>query len=291
MHLLSLLPLILTLTILTSAQKGTITLTLATSSDETATTLSLPFNTLFTPTAPAKGIAIHVSSGTNVPLAQDEITCQCFADAEGTQALGETFTNDFPGAELAQQEEPVQIGSILCSDRAGLEEHFTTKGVVKAAAAPPRSPLPSTTTTSSSAPPPPQRETSQPPPPPTAFLLFALSTDPSDDSSSQMPVPISGAALIPTTGNKRAGSVKLVSVTGMRDSDAKGVVCQAFGDEGGAKPLGVKAFGLEEEEEEGRVLDEEGDGGLRDVKAVGCVMLGDRRVGFGGMLGLVGSSE
>ncbi|KAL8963973.1 MAG: hypothetical protein Q9197_007042, partial [Variospora fuerteventurae] len=269
MYLLTLLPLILTLTFPTSAQQGTITLTLATSSDETATTLSLPFNTLFTPTTPAKGIAIHVSSGTNVPLAQDEITCQCFADAEGTQALGETFTNDFPGAELAQ-EEPVQIGSILCSDRAGLEEHFTTKGVVKAAA-----PSPSTTTTSSSsssssssAPPPPQRETSQPPPPPpTAFLLFALSTDPSDDSSSQMPVPISGAALIPTTGNKRAGSVKLVSVTGMRDSDAKGVVCQAFGDADGAKPLGVKAFGLEEEE--GRVLDEEGDRGLRDVKAVG----------------------
>ncbi|KAI4261302.1 MAG: hypothetical protein L6R35_007412, partial [Caloplaca aegaea] len=231
MHIISLLPLILTLTFPTSAQRGIITLTLATSSDETATTLSLPFNTLFTPTTPAKGIAIHVSSGTNVPLAQDEITCQCFADAGGTQALGEAFTNDFPGAELAQQEEPVQIGSILCSDRAGLEEHFSTKGVVKAAAAPPRSPLPSTTTSSlsssSSAPPPPQRETSQSSPP-TAFLLFALSIDPSDDSSSQMPVPISGAALTPTTGNKRAGSVKLVSVTGVRDSDTNGVVCQAF---------------------------------------------------------------
>ncbi|KAL8978018.1 MAG: hypothetical protein Q9177_006510, partial [Variospora cf. flavescens] len=225
MHLLPLLPLILTLFIPTSAQQGTITLTLATSSDETASTLSLPFNTLFTPTTPAKGIAIHVSGGTKVPLAQAEITCQCFADAEGTQALGETFTNDFPGAELAQQEEPVQIGSILCSNRAGLEEHFTKKGVVKAAAAPPPSPLPSTTASSSlpSTPPPPlQRETSQPSPP-TAFLLFALSTDPSDDSSSQMPVPISSAALTPTTGNKRAGSVKLVSVTGVRDSDAKGV--------------------------------------------------------------------
>ncbi|KAI4164605.1 MAG: hypothetical protein LQ342_001918 [Letrouitia transgressa] len=104
-----------------SAQ-GTVQLTLATSNDETAATLEVPFNKLFDASSSQRGVSIQVSTGSDVPVEQDQITCQCFSDTAGTKPLGDTFTNEFPGTEIG--EEPVQIGSIYCSDADGLKQQM-----------------------------------------------------------------------------------------------------------------------------------------------------------------------
>ncbi|KAL8717848.1 MAG: hypothetical protein Q9225_004955, partial [Loekoesia sp. 1 TL-2023] len=233
---------------ITVSSQGTVTLNLATSNEETSTTVSVPFNSLFDASSTQQGVSIQVSSGNNVPISQDEISCQCFSDSAGSQPLGETFNNVFPGTELG--EEPVKIGSILCSESKGLKAHSASSGNGATAGnqQPPPPPVtttqpppPTTTPTSTAAtsptatstaalnnniqPPPPPPSSSSPSSPlgnnnnPTAFLKFALSTDPSDDSSTQMPVPIDNS-IVEIDGSKQAASVTVVTVSGMQQSDS-----------------------------------------------------------------------
>ncbi|KAL8716230.1 MAG: hypothetical protein Q9220_000135 [cf. Caloplaca sp. 1 TL-2023] len=273
---------------------GTITLTLATTSAETARTLSLPFSTLFTPTSPARGVSIQVSVGAGIPIAQDAIKCQCFSDSAGKQPLGGVFDNVFPGTKLTGGEQPVEIGSIFCADGEGLGRMMgaagTTAGVVTA--------MPSSTmvmtkamttaatsavatstaglngvvqapsSSSSSAASSSAEDTA------TAFIKFSLSSDPSDDSSTQMSVPIDSS--IKRTGGKRVASLTIITVTAQKAGSR--VVCQAFADGQAAKPIAA-GFGVEEERDLGNDVEE--------VEAVGCAMVGGG--GFGGLIGLVGS--
>ncbi|KAL8861997.1 MAG: hypothetical protein Q9178_001452 [Gyalolechia marmorata] len=273
------------LTILVSSQ-GTITLALATSDDETGASANIPFNTLFDASSTRKAVSIHVSSGTSIPISQDQIQCQCFSDKAGTQALGETFNNDFPGTELGV--EPVQIGSIYCSDAEGMKKQM--EGVSPAPPIPSATrEAPSTAATAANnnnnninAQPPPSSSpsASSTPQPPTAFLRFALSTDPSDDSSTQMPIPITNTA-VPITDDKRIFSISAISASeSTPSSNSLELLCQAFADAEATKPL-AGGFRLEEE----RTL---GGGELQVVGAVGCAMVGSG--GFGGVGGLVGMS-
>ncbi|KAL8919754.1 MAG: hypothetical protein Q9208_006620 [Pyrenodesmia sp. 3 TL-2023] len=294
--LLLLLPLLPLFFLPTTSQQttATITLTLTTTNDETFITLSLPFSTLFSPPPPRnKGVEIHVTS--SLPIAQDAIRCQCFADAAGTQRLGESFGTEFPGARLAA-EEPVEIGAIFCSDEEGLRRQMDDSGAAEKDAvvvpeatskeASASSTQTSTTTTSSAratiaTTATPDAET------PTAFIRFNLSPDPSDDSSTQMRVPIDSSVVI-ITDDKRAASVEVTTIDGLPQSADSGLVCQVFADAGAEEPL-AGGFGFEEVMElglEGEV-GEEGEG-VRSVGAVGCAVLGGRDVG--GKVGLVRSS-
>ena len=267
------------LTILVSSQ-GTITLALATSDEETGASANVPFNTLFDASSVRKAISISVSSGTSIPISQDKIQCQCFSDKAGTQALGETFNNDFPGTELAV--EPVQIGSIYCSDAEGMKKQL--EGVSPAPPIPSATrEAPSTATAANNnninAQPPPSSSpsASSTPQAPTAFLRFALSTDPSDDSSTQMPIPISNTA-VPVTDDKRIFSITAINTSkSIPSSNSLELLCQAFADAEATKPI-AGGFRLEEE----RTLGDE----LQVVGAVGCAMVGSG--GFGGVGGLVG---
>ncbi|KAL9596237.1 MAG: hypothetical protein Q9219_005948 [cf. Caloplaca sp. 3 TL-2023] len=309
-HTLALLPLALPIT-----AQGTVTLNLAISSDEDSTTISVPFSTLFDASSTKSGVSIQVSTGNGVPIAQEKITCQCFRDPAGTQPLGETFNNVFPGTELST--EPVKIGSIFCADEEGVRKQMGSAGAAAAAAAaagtqnqnqaqqeqpaaaaeqlqqtttttqPPASTTssftqPSTTaaTSPTSTPTPapaalasPSSSSSSSSNTPTAFLRFALSSDPSDDSSTQMPVPID-ASIVLTSGTKKAFSVTLVSTSGVTQASQE-LVCQVFGDAEAQEPV-ERGFGVEEE------VGLSGD----VVGSVGCGFLGGG--GFGGWVGLVG---
>ncbi|KAL8724371.1 MAG: hypothetical protein Q9166_007992 [cf. Caloplaca sp. 2 TL-2023] len=268
--------------------QGTITLALATSNDETATTTSIPFNTLFDASSIQRAVSIHVSHGNNIAIAQDDIQCQCFGDKAGNQALGETFNNVFPGTELGA--EPVKIGSIFCADEAGIKKQMVgttpappvaeaattqvpsaTASVVKASTAATSTaalkenvkPLSSSPASSSNG------------GAPTAFLRFALSSDPSDDSSTQMSVPID-MSIVPF-GNKKVFSIVPINLSGTQQSSSSELVCQAFADSKAESPIAA-GFRLEEE----KILG----GGMQTVGSVGCAMLGTG--GFGGVVGLVG---
>lgn len=263
----------------TVTSQGTISLALATSNEETAVSASVPFNTLFDASKLQKAVSIHVNSGTSIPISQNEIQCQCFSDKEGKQALGEPFNTDFPGAQLGA--EPVKIGAIFCSDEEGLKKQM--EGVspapkVEIAAFTPSSTksAPASTAATSSATSSPSNQQQQQVP--TASLRFALSTDPSDDSSTQMPVPIDKIVQFSSDNKKPVFSIVIINMSGGGESSSDKLVCQAFTDAEAQKPIAA-GFGLEEE----RVLG----GDLMAVEAVGCAMLGGG--GFGGVWGLVGS--
>ncbi|KAL8750461.1 MAG: hypothetical protein Q9199_007053 [Rusavskia elegans] len=268
----------------TVTSQGTISLALATSNEETAASASVPFNTLFDASKIQKAVSIHVNSGTSIPISQNEIQCQCFSDKEGKQALGEPFNTDFPGAELGA--EPVKIGAILCSDEEGMKKQM--EGVspapkVEIAAFTPsstKSAPASTAATSSATSSPSNQQQQQQQQQPTASLRFALSTDPSDDSSTQMPVPIDKIVPFSSNNKKPVFSIGIINVSGGGESSSDELVCQAFTDAEAQKPIAA-GFGLEEE----RVLG----GELMAVEAVGCAMLGGG--GFGGAWGLVGSGS
>ena len=257
----------------TTAQ-GTISLALQTSNDETAASASIPFNTLFPASKLQKAVSIHVNSASGIPISTSEVRCQCFADAEGKQALAEPFGTDFPGAEIGA--EPVAIGAIFCSDETGMKTQM--EGVAPAEKVEVPDFVPTTTKTAGA-------ETATATPdagkeegPATISLRFALSTDPSDDSSTQMRVPIDSISPFSVSNKKPVFSILALSMSGGGGEGEKGdVLCQAFADAEAQKPIKA-GFGMEEE----RVLG----GGLVPVEAVGCAMLaaGD----FGGFRGLVG---
>ena len=257
----------------TTAQ-GTISLALQTSNDETAASASIPFNTLFPASKLQKAVSLHINSASGIPISTSEVKCQCFTDTAGKQALAEPFGTDFPGAELGA--EPVAIGAIFCSDETGMKTQM--EGVAPAEKVEVPDFVPTTTKTAGA-------ETATATPdagkeegPATISLRFALSTDPSDDSSTQMRVPIDSISPFSVSNKKPVFSIVALSMSGGGGEGEKGdVLCQAFADAEAQKPIEA-GFGMEEE----RVLG----GGLVPVEAVGCAMLaaGD----FGGFRGLVG---
>jgi hypothetical protein len=52
------------------------------------------------------------------------LVCQAFKDCAGTIRLGESFNVTSPPTPISTTAKPVQIGSIFCSDAAGLETHL-----------------------------------------------------------------------------------------------------------------------------------------------------------------------
>ena len=255
--------------------QGTITLNLATSDDETARTISIPFQTLFDASDAPEAISIQVTSGKDIAIDQDDITCQCFADRAGTKLLGERFTNVLPGTRLGQ--EPVQIGAIFCADEEGVEKQSAGATRVEGEnLAPPavtgkpkESKSPGTGNQ--------QYVSASEEKGPTAVVKFALSDDASDNTSTQMSVPIDNS--ITSTSNDRVADVVLFSISGAQLGPSERVLCQMFADGEARKPL-QSGFGLDEE----LVL-----GGIQTMSAVGCAVVGTG--GFGGTLGLIGVSQ
>ncbi len=260
----------------TVTSQGTISLALATSNDETAASASVPFNVLFDASRIQKAVSIHANSGTSIPISQNAIQCQCFSDKEGKQALGQPFNTDFPGARLGA--EPVKIGAIFCSDEAGMKKQMENVSPAPKVEIPTFTPPPQTSTANPSS-----AATSSPTPQPqqqvpTAAVRFALSTDASDDSSTQMSVPFDTIVPFSPNNRKPVFSVIVISLSSRGESTSDELVCQAFADAEAQKPIAA-GFRLEEE----RILT----GELVAVETVGCAMLGGG--GFGGTWGLVGS--
>ena len=100
--------------------RGTVDLVLVTSYNNIIPILSILFGKLTDVSTFQKVVGIHASTGTNVPISDSEINCQCFQDVAGTKTLGDSFTNIVPGTSLSDNQ-PVQIGSIFCSDAAGVK--------------------------------------------------------------------------------------------------------------------------------------------------------------------------
>ena len=100
--------------------RGTVDLVLVTSYNNIVPILSVPFGMLTDVSTFQKVVGIHVSTGTNVPISDSEINCQCFQDVAGTKTLGDSFTNIVPGTSLSDNQ-PIQIGSIFSSDAAGVK--------------------------------------------------------------------------------------------------------------------------------------------------------------------------
>ncbi|KAL8639459.1 MAG: hypothetical protein Q9228_003514 [Teloschistes exilis] len=289
----------LSLSTLVTAQ-GTVILNLATSNDETASTISVPFNTLFDASKSPAGVSIQVSTGSNVPVLQEEIVCQCFSDQAGSKPLGEMFNNVFPGTRISQ--EPVKIGSILCSDAAGVKKQMTAEGgaaggngsssgglqvqttsAVAINTATMSSSSSSTATILPTATPASQANgnlhsssSSSAQDTPVAIVKFSHSTDPSDDTASQISVPIDSSTT--TFSNKRAASATIVTTSGVAQQASGDVLCQVFADPKAVEPIAA-GFRLEKTMSFGG-LD------VQTVGAVGCVMISGK--GFGGTLGLVG---
>ncbi|KAI4099746.1 MAG: hypothetical protein L6R37_005815 [Teloschistes peruensis] len=289
----------LSLSTLVTAQ-GTVVLNIATSNDETASTISVPFNTLFDASKSPAGVSIQVSTGSNVPVSQEEITCQCFSDQAGSKPLGDVFNNIFPGTKISQ--EPVRIGSILCSDAAGVKKPMVSGGgatggtrsssggiqvqttsaaAVNAATISSSSSFPATTLPAAT----PASQTNknaQSSSPssvqdtPVAIIKFSHSTDSSDDTASQISVPIDSS--ITTFSNKRAASATIVTTSGVPQQASGDVLCQVFADPKAVEPIAA-GFRLEMTMSFGG-LD------VQTVGAVGCAMISGK--GFGGTLGLVG---
>ncbi|KAL8727604.1 MAG: hypothetical protein Q9181_005646 [Wetmoreana brouardii] len=283
-----------------ASSQGTVVLNLATSNEETASSISVPFNTLFDASSTPKAVSIQVSSGKNVPITQEEISCQCFSDRAGTKPLGAPFNNVFPGTELGQ--EPVKIGSILCSDATGLKKQASsglaagngiasspavaemqlTTSAVEAVDTIQSSTSTSTAATTPVATPMPKPTSNAKPTSsssgnvPSAIVKFSLSTDPSDDSATQISVPIDNS--IAAVGSKRAASVIVVTVSGETVTQSLELVCQAFRDTKAKEPV-ASGFGLEQEMVLGKT-------GVQVVGSVGCTMVGGGS--FGGVIGLVG---
>ncbi|KAI4222767.1 MAG: hypothetical protein LQ349_007569 [Xanthoria aureola] len=261
----------------TVTSQGTISLALATSNDETAASASVPFNVLFDASKIQKAVSIHANSGTSIPVSQNAIQCQCFSDKEGKQALGQPFNTDFPGARLGA--EPVKIGAIFCSDEAGMKKQMENVSPAPKVEIPTFTPPPASTTLAQNSPAKTSSATSSPAQQiPTAALRFALSTDASDDSSTQISVPIDKIVPFRPNNRKPVFSVIVISLSGRGESTSDELVCQAFADAKAEKPIAA-GFRLEEE----RILT----GELVAVETVGCAMLGGG--GFGGTWGLVGS--
>ncbi|KAL9580934.1 MAG: hypothetical protein Q9212_004195 [Teloschistes hypoglaucus] len=283
-----------------AAAQGTVVLNLATSNDETASTISVPFNTLFDASNSPSGVSIQVSTGSNVPVSQEEIACQCFSDQAGRKPLGDMFNNVFPGTRISK--EPVRIGSILCSDAAGVKKQMAAGGgavggtgsssggvqvqTTSAAA------VNAATTSSSSISTPNILPTATPASQandnaqssssasaqdtPVAIIKFSHSTDPSDDTASQISVPIDSS--ITTFTNKRAASATIVTTSRVPQQASGDVLCQAFADLEAVEPIAA-GFRIE------KTMDFAGLD-VQVVGAVGCAMIGGK--GFGGTLGLVG---
>ncbi|KAL8865164.1 MAG: hypothetical protein Q9198_009446, partial [Flavoplaca austrocitrina] len=225
----------------TTAQ-GTISLALQTSNDETAASASIPFNTLFPASKLQKAVSIHVNSASGIPFSTSEVKCQCFTDAAGKQALAEPFGTDFPGAELGA--EPVAIGAVFCSDETGMKTQM--EGVAPAAKVEVPDFVPTTTKTTGA-------ETATATPdagkeegPATISLRFALSTDPSDDSSTQMRVPVDSVMPFSADNKKPVFSIVALSVSGGGQAPSNYILCQAFADTEAQKPIEA-GFGMEEE--------------------------------------------
>lgn len=142
-----------------------------------------------------------------MPVPNSDITCQCFETAAGTNVLGDSFTNTFPGASLSD-DQPVQIGSIFCSDAAGVKAEVA-KG--------------SSTST--------QVKTSA-----TARIQMNFS----GEGAVQGEVPVDGS-IVPTKGLFASPIGTDAIINSASGIHASKVSCQAFSDVTGKKSLG-KAF-------------------------------------------------
>ena len=97
---------------------------ISTSGDDSTTRL-VPFGTLSANTLPPASRLV-VSNGENIPIADNQIICQAFSDPAGTQKLGTPFDQTLPGIELGDGSSLVTVGSIFCSDAAGVAAFSTS---------------------------------------------------------------------------------------------------------------------------------------------------------------------
>ena len=176
---------------------------------DTATVISIPFGTLFNANATSKAVAISVSRGENVPIKDQDIRFQCFFDAIGTTLLGKTFDNVLPGVDLSK-DQPVQIGSIFCSDAKGVSDRIAATAATTAA-------------------------------PAAGKGTVRIQIDFSGEGAAQGVVPVNGQ-VSPTSGAFATAVGSNAFITSADGIAANKVSCQTFSDAAGKVPL-AKPFG------------------------------------------------
>ena len=188
------------------SSSGTVTLQIGIStSGDDSTTRTIPFAKLFPNNQrslpPASSIVVGGSN--NIPIDDKAIVCQAFSDAAGKQKLGSTFNNVLPGIKLANGDSLTNIGSVFCSDAAGVAAFSSNTGnggsVDK--------------------------------------VSIKLDFDIAEEGASVGNVPVNGQLVLVKNifATRVAHSAEIQSGEG----DISGVTCEAFGDEAGKKKIGV----------------------------------------------------
>ena len=203
----------------TSTATGSVTLQLGVSvSGDDSETRNVNFGQLVTGTTaglpPAASIVVGDGEGVlpgGKSVSGDAVVCQAFSDAAGKVKLGSTFNDVLPGIKLSSTQ-LVTIGSVFCSDAAGVAAFSAST---------------STSSSSSSAP----SSTS------VAEATIQIEFD-GDDGAAQGSVPVNNV-LTPTRGRFASPDANSAFITTVTGADAIKVKCEAFGDASGKKRLGT----------------------------------------------------
>lgn len=147
--------------------------------------------------------------------ADQSIVCQAFKDTAGTKLLGKSFDNTQPGSQIAFTADAVQIGSVFCSDAAGVQAQIN-------------------------------RSATKPPSAPAASEGIArIQLNFESEGAAQGEVPVDNS-IVPIRGNfatRTASSAFIVSTEGVSQEK---VSCQAYKDEQATEKLGERFSGSEE---------------------------------------------
>ncbi|KAG8533272.1 uncharacterized protein KY384_002055 [Bacidia gigantensis] len=208
-----------------ASASGTVTLQIGIStSGDDSTTRTIPFGTLFANTAGAlpPASSLSVSSVSNVPIDPFSSVCQAFTDAAGKIKLGGTFDDSIPGITVSKGNNLATIGSVFCSDAAGVAAFSSGSGNGNG------------------------KGTGYGNGKGVSAVNIKLDFDLAEEGASVGTVPVNGQ-LVPVRGTFATRVANKAAIqSGNNGQQPDGVTCQAFSDEAGTLSLGaVKGNGAE----------------------------------------------
>ena len=180
-----------------------------------ATVFSVPFGVLSdVSNSVSPGFEVSVNGANGVSIPTQSIVCQAFKDAAGTLLLRNSFDETLPGTKISNTADAVQIGSIFCSDAAGVQAQIGR---------------------------------SAPPTPPTAAKGIArVQLNFESEGAAQGDVPLDNS-IVPIRGNFATGTASSAFIVDAEGVSKDQVSCQAWEDEQATVKLGKPFSGSEEE--------------------------------------------
>ena len=162
------------------------------------------------------GFELSVNGASGISIPDQSIVCQAFKDTAGTIRLGGTFDETLPGTKISTTADAVQIGSIFCSNAAGVQAQINRSSAAK-------------------------------PAPPAAFPkgIARIQLDFDSEGAAQGDVTLDNS-IVPIRGNfatRTASSAFIVSATGVQEDK---ISCQAWKDEQATQKLGKPFSGSDE---------------------------------------------